>query len=177
MTQYLRRLAGTALAVAALTPALTSAVTTLAATPAQAAHAAHARTAATRVVTARIAPAHTAPAPVRHVLPRPDGPTDDELAGSAAGAGREHPGRPADEPANPETVLASRPLPMRPRPVEQIAPPRTQPPPSAAPPAQALGTGPNERAADLAAHILPLGTGFALMGVGLGYMGMRLRRG
>ncbi|WP_150208803.1 hypothetical protein [Streptomyces venezuelae] len=45
------------------------------------------------------------------------------------------------------------------------------------PPAAALGTGPNARAADLAAHILPLGTGFALMGVGLGFIGMRLRRG
>ncbi|MEU6208606.1 hypothetical protein ABZ891_01635 [Streptomyces sp. NPDC047023] len=40
-----------------------------------------------------------------------------------------------------------------------------------------LGTAPNDRAADLAAHILPLGTGFALMGLGLGYMGVRLRRG
>ncbi|MYT19969.1 hypothetical protein GTW69_06640 [Streptomyces sp. SID7760] len=41
----------------------------------------------------------------------------------------------------------------------------------------AIGTGRNERAADLAAHILPLGTGFALMGLGLGYLGMRLRKG
>ncbi|NEC93337.1 hypothetical protein G3I71_48170, partial [Streptomyces sp. SID12501] len=41
----------------------------------------------------------------------------------------------------------------------------------------AIGTGPNERAADLAAHILPLGTGLTLMGLGLGFMGMRLRRG
>jgi hypothetical protein len=44
-------------------------------------------------------------------------------------------------------------------------------------PVTALGTGPNERAADLAAHLLPLGTGFALMGIGLGYLGARLRRG
>jgi hypothetical protein len=41
----------------------------------------------------------------------------------------------------------------------------------------ALGTEPNDRAADLAAHLLPLGTGFALMGLGLGYLGARLRRG
>ncbi|WP_411103582.1 hypothetical protein [Streptomyces sp. cmx-4-9] len=44
-------------------------------------------------------------------------------------------------------------------------------------PAHAIGTGPNERAADLAAHMLPLGTGLAMMGVGLGYLGMRLRKG
>ncbi|MFC6984528.1 hypothetical protein [Streptomyces cirratus] len=41
----------------------------------------------------------------------------------------------------------------------------------------ALGTGSNDRAADLAAHMLPLGTGLALMGLGLGFIGVRLRRG
>ncbi|WP_406366710.1 hypothetical protein [Streptomyces sp. NBC_01546] len=73
--------------------------------------------------------------------------------------------------------MASRPLPVRPhpRPEPPEPPPRVAPtPPSAV---TALGTEPNERAADLAAHILPLGTGFALMGLGLGYMGMRLRKG
>ncbi|WP_168724326.1 hypothetical protein [Streptomyces sp. A1547] len=107
----------------------------------------------------------------------------EELAGSAAGVGREHPGRPAAEPANPDTVLAARPLPVRPhhrpagqKPVPPVppVPPSPPSPPSAV---TALGTGPNERAADLAAHILPLGTGFALMGLGLGYLGMRLRKG
>ncbi|WP_405941997.1 hypothetical protein [Streptomyces sp. NBC_00207] len=111
-------------------------------------------------------------------------PSDDgyrELAGSAAGVGRERPGRPAGEPANPELVVAARPLPVRPqaRPTHP-APPPTPPPPAVAPspPGQvtALGTEPNDRAADLAAHILPLGTGFALMGLGLGYLGVRLRR-
>ncbi|WP_406387206.1 hypothetical protein [Streptomyces sp. NBC_00211] len=128
----------------------------------------------------------------------------EELAGSAAGVGRERPGRPAAEPANPETVLANRPLPARPqhRPahpadprqvprVPQVAPVPQVPPvphvphvppvpqalPSPPPVVTAIGTGPNERAADLAAHILPLGTGFALMGLGLGYLGMRLRKG
>ncbi|MFD7032030.1 hypothetical protein ACFWAR_28780 [Streptomyces sp. NPDC059917] len=165
MTQYFRRPAGTAPGPAASPLALTAfavlALTCLApAAPALAAP-----------------PAYAVPAPVRYVLPGYDGPEDDELAGSVAGAGREHPGRPAAEPANPETVLASRPLlPVRPRPVEQVAPPRAEPSPPPEPAAQALGGGPGGRAADLAAHILPLGTGFALMGVGLGYMGVRLRR-
>ncbi|WP_158709914.1 hypothetical protein [Streptomyces katrae] len=116
----------------------------------------------------------------------------EELAGSAAGVGRERPGRPAAEPANPDTVLAARPLPARPHhrptgqkpvpPVQPVPPvppvPPVQPVPPSPPSAvTALGTGRNERAADLAAHILPLGTGFALMGLGLGYLGMRLRKG
>ncbi|MFD9304633.1 hypothetical protein ACFWCB_18590 [Streptomyces sp. NPDC060048] len=98
----------------------------------------------------------------------------EELAGSAAGAGRERPGLPATEPPNPEAVLVSRPVPVRPRP-EPARP--VLPTPSATALVGALGTEPNERAADLAAHMLPLGTGFALMGTGLGFMGMRLRRG
>ncbi|MCX5377273.1 hypothetical protein [Streptomyces sp. NBC_00091] len=105
----------------------------------------------------------------------------EELAGSAAGVGREHPGRPAGAPVGPEFVALSRPV----RPVHPVPPPQVRPepvtPPSAVPsppgPVTALGTEPNERAADLAAHLLPLGTGLALMGLGLGYMGMRLRRG
>ncbi|MCM9080704.1 MULTISPECIES: hypothetical protein [Streptomyces] len=122
--------------------------------------------------------------PPRHVA-APASPDDpyEELAGSLAGVGREHPGRPAGEPADPELVVAaSRPLPARPRtepaprptprPTTVVAAP--SPPPTVV---RALGTGPNDRAADLAAHILPLGTGFALMGLGLGYLGLRLRRG
>ncbi|MBT2472734.1 hypothetical protein J7E97_34015 [Streptomyces sp. ISL-66] len=98
----------------------------------------------------------------------------EELAGSAAGAGRERPGRPATEPPNPEVVVAARPVPVRPHTEPALPVPAT---PSAPAAISVLGTEPNERAADLAAHILPLGTGFALMGLGLGYMGMRLRRG
>ncbi|MFG2711275.1 hypothetical protein ACGFX2_12025 [Streptomyces goshikiensis] len=109
----------------------------------------------------------------------------EELAGSVAGAGRERPGWPVAEPANPETVLASRPLRLRPRQEPAEPPPPTRPARPVAPspspepshPAFAQGTEPNGRAADLAAHILPLGTGLALMGLGLGFMGMRLRRG
>ncbi|WP_329382543.1 hypothetical protein OG625_19690 [Streptomyces sp. NBC_01351] len=120
-----------------------------------------------------LAPAwHLGPAAPRASAPAPDD-TPQELAGSAAGVGRDRPGRPVGEPANPELVAAPRPLPVRPR-TEPQEPPRTEPTPPAA--ISALGTEPNERAADLAAHIMPLGTGFALMGLGLGYLGMRLRR-
>ncbi|MFE9930206.1 hypothetical protein [Streptomyces sp. NPDC005533] len=121
-------------------------------------------------------------------LPAPPTPSDEahrELAGSFAGVGRERPGRPVGEPANPELVVAARPLPVRPhtRPTPPAPPPPPPPPPAVASSPRdphgevtALGTEPNDRAADLAAHILPLGTGFALMGLGLGYLGVRLRR-
>ncbi|MGW7437804.1 hypothetical protein [Streptomyces sp. NPDC054849] len=134
------------------------------------------------LVAAVLAPAASAYAgplaPARHSPARPAG--DDpyeELAGSVPGVGRERPGRPAAERANPELAVASRPLPVHPR-ARRTAPPTTAPTPPAPPTAviRAIGTEPNDRAADLAAHILPLGTGFALMGLGLGYMGMRLRR-
>ncbi|MER6387689.1 hypothetical protein ABT236_04335 [Streptomyces sp. NPDC001523] len=169
----------------------------------------------------------------------------EELAGSAAGSGRERPGRPVAEPAGPMAVPVTRPLrPERPALPERPGHPerrehpehpdlrdgaaerpgsaqrparperpglrerpelrdRTRPPSAHARPqasevpapsrresvakptpeptgssaVEALGTGPNERAADLAAHLLPLGTGFALMGLGLGFMGVRLRQG
>lgn len=127
----------------------------------------------------------------------------EELAGSAAGVGREHPGRPVGEPpaadaASPRPVRHARP-PERPHqdpagphrdPAgphrdsvsphrESSAPHRASPSPAPghSPGVNALGTEPNERAADLAAHMLPLGTGLALMGLGLGFMGMRLRQG
>ncbi|MFD5408861.1 hypothetical protein [Streptomyces nojiriensis] len=120
----------------------------------------------------------------------PDDPYE-ELAGSVAGVGRERPGRPVGEPANPELTVASRPLPVNP-PRAEPTPPTPPTPPQAPPPRPTgavaapsppsavvtdLGAAPNDRAADLAAHILPLGTGFALMGLGLGYLGVRLRRG
>ncbi|MFD3545628.1 hypothetical protein ACFWUW_08390 [Streptomyces sp. NPDC058655] len=121
-------------------------------------------------------PAHSRPAG------GPD-PGHGELAGTAAGAGRERPGRPVGDRVNREAMVATRPLPVRPPnrpspPPPPSPPPRPRPEPTAVAtgPVTALGTGPNERAADLAAHLLPLGTGFALMGVGLGYLGVRLRR-
>ncbi|MFE9631771.1 hypothetical protein [Streptomyces sp. NPDC006463] len=128
-------------------------------------------------------PAPAAPAPALDDVPED---VREGLAGSAAGSGRERPGRPATEPANPEMLVASRPLlPVRPphleppahpaHPAHPDAPQVAPTPPEAV--VRAIGTEPNDRAADLAAHILPLGTGFALMGLGLGYLGVRLRRG
>ena len=129
--------------------------------------------------------AHALPPALSSGFGAPAAPDDDpsdegpgKLAGSAAGVGRERPGRPAGAAAavHPEVVAASRPPALRPR-TQPIAPPRPRPASSPPPAVNALGTEPNERAADLAAHLLPLGTGFALMGVGLGYLGMRLRKG
>ncbi|MFE5536991.1 hypothetical protein [Streptomyces sp. NPDC056492] len=244
MTQRLRArrwLAGAAVAAAALSPAAPAASAASASTARAAAPPPAGRVAAVRfpapVLPGR-APAAAPKADETDPGADPDPVADvpheayEELAGSVAGVGRERPGRPAAEPANPETVLAARPLvpvgphdrpalpadpalPARPahpadpahpvgpgrpdgpghpvgpgRPVgpgHPVAPGRPDGPASAqpvAPPAPspppvvtAIGTGPNERAADLAAHILPLGTGFALMGLGLGYLGMRLRKG
>ncbi|ARE75564.1 hypothetical protein B6R96_17675 [Streptomyces sp. Sge12] len=76
--------------------------------------------------------------------------------------------RPRTEPTPPPNAVAPS---THPTPPPQADPQR---PPSVV---TALGTDANDRAADLAAHILPLGTGFALMGLGLGYLGVRLRRG
>ncbi|MFB6824978.1 hypothetical protein ACFCXA_25750 [Streptomyces virginiae] len=135
-----------------------------------------------------LAPSRHVTAPASPASPTPPEVPYEELAGSLAGVGREHPGRPVGEPANPELVVASRPrAPVRPHTRTEPSPrPTTSssggtddvtaplPPPSVV---TALGTGTNDRAADLAAHILPLGTGFALMGLGLGYLGVRLRRG
>ncbi|MFI8101444.1 hypothetical protein [Streptomyces sp. NPDC086023] len=99
-------------------------------------------------------------------------PADGELAGSAAGAGRARPGRVMEEPL-PEVLLPAA------RPVPEAEAPKPQPPrpePSEAGMVSALGADGNDRAADLAEHILPLGAGLTLMGLGLGFMGMRLRR-
>ncbi|MFJ3962265.1 hypothetical protein [Streptomyces sp. NPDC090036] len=126
------------------------------------------------LVPARHAPARHAAAPATQ-----DDDPHEELAGSVAGVGRERPGRPVGEPANPELMAASRPLPVRPRtePTARPLPTTAVAAPTPQEVVSALGTGPNDRAADLAAHILPLGTGCALMGLGLGYLGVRLRRG
>ncbi|MFE7099869.1 hypothetical protein [Streptomyces erythrochromogenes] len=173
-------LACAALAAAALAPAASVYAGPL--TPAHPDRAPAHRTLAHRAVTPLAAqPAHLA-------TDEGDDDGSEELAGSAAGVGRERPGRPAGEPADPELLIASRPLPVRPRtepapPLRPSAPPPPRPS-AAAPTARddstaldtALDTGPNDRAADLAAHMLPLGTGFALMGLGLGYLGVRLRR-
>lgn len=91
-----------------------------------------------------LAPAwHLGPAAPRASAPAPDD-TPQELAGSAAGVGRDRPGRPVGEPANPELVAAparcrsgrapsrrNRRGPSRPRPRRSArwAPSRTNGPP------------------------------------------------
>ncbi|WP_405448324.1 hypothetical protein [Streptomyces erythrochromogenes] len=189
-----RWLACAALAAAALAPAASAYAVPL--TPAHPDRAHAHRATAHRAVAERAAPLAARPA---HITTDEGDEADarhEELAGSAAGVGRERPGRPVGEHADPELLIASRPLPVRPR-TEPTPPPEPSPPlppkPSAAAPTArdnatgldtggdtaldtALDTEPNDRAADLAAHILPLGTGFALMGLGLGYLGIRLRR-
>ncbi|MCY0924644.1 hypothetical protein OTB20_00095 [Streptomyces sp. H27-H1] len=169
---YARALRWTAGAAMATTTLLISAPAHAGPAPLVRAHAhahASAGAAAHTAASARSAPSADA-APAADVADR----AFEDLAGSAAGAGRERPGRPVGEPANPETVLAARPVPARPRTEPTLPAPATSPPPEVI---GALGTGPNERAADLAARMVPLGTGFALLGLGLGFMGMRLRRG
>ncbi|MER5869686.1 hypothetical protein [Streptomyces sp. NPDC002044] len=171
-----RLLACAALAAAALATAAPAAHALTAPAPLGAPAAAGATAAATAAVGATALAAVPAGGGPGDEPPheRPDHAYGD-LAGSAAGAGRERPGRPAADPVNREAMVASRPLTVRPR-TRPAAPPK--PPPAPTPHATtALGTAPNERAADLAAHLLPLGTGCALMGVGLGYLGARLRRG
>ncbi|MFI8262311.1 MULTISPECIES: hypothetical protein [unclassified Streptomyces] len=191
MTQRLRAqrwLAGAAVAAAALSPAAPASSAVSAASAAASSPAG--RAAAVRPLAEALPGRAPAAAPKTDDAdpdPVADVPHEayEELAGSAAGVGRERPGRPAAEPANPETVLAARPLlparphhrPAAPQPVQPVQPVQPPPPPSPPPVITAIGTGPNERAADLAAHILPLGTGFALMGLGLGYLGLRLRKG
>ncbi|WP_042801216.1 hypothetical protein [Streptomyces sp. C] len=188
MTRRLRppyRTAGAALAAAAL----------LAAAPASA------TPARTPTVAAPALPGRAAWAHLPAVAAGVPQEAYEELAGSVAGVGRKHPGRPADALPDPGLAVAARPVrpapPARPLQPAQERPepvaPRPDPvtSPSAAgtapgtahatahatAPVTALGNEPNERAADLAAHLLPLGTGLALMGLGIGYMGVRLRRG
>ncbi|MFI0978081.1 hypothetical protein ACH4SP_13925 [Streptomyces sp. NPDC021093] len=97
----------------------------------------------------------------------------ERLAGRRAGVGRVRPGR-APEPEAVRPVTAYVPVaPPAPRP--QDATPRT--------PETARGTHPPRSLRQASARpytpgvrALPLGTGIALVGLGLGFLGMRLRR-
>ncbi|MER7764818.1 hypothetical protein [Streptomyces sp. NPDC097619] len=105
-----------------------------------------------------------------------------QLAGSAAGAGRVRPGRPGLDEAVPVAVAPAAPVVERaPRPPARppAQPPEDPPevaPPSSPPLAAGWGADRDGRAAELAAHLVPLGAGLTLMGLGLGYFGLRLRR-
>ncbi|MEI5098843.1 hypothetical protein RB200_09485 [Streptomyces sp. PmtG] len=114
-----------------------------------------------------------APAYAAEPLPAPSAAYYDEvsLAGTRAGEGRARPGR--AEPLDVPDPRAWRPLPPPPR------EPRPDPPPSADA-ADAAGafrrhaaTGPPIPGL----RVLPLGAGLVLIGLGLGFLGLRLRRG
>ena len=78
-------------------------------------------------------------------------------AGSGAGVGRAHPGR---------GVAPVVEVPVAPA----VVPAVVQVPEAAPGPAQ-------PRRGGVVLEVLPLGAGFTLMGVGLGFIGLRLRRG
>ncbi|WP_051852335.1 hypothetical protein [Streptomyces aureocirculatus] len=126
--------------------------------------------------------AQPAAAPVAPPTPSPSAPAPyygtGSLAGSGAGEGQQRPGR--GEPESVPDPAVWRPLPPPPREVRR--PEGTRPPPSVAVPS-VPGTAdePRERAAEGPAfpglRVLPLGAGMVLIGLGLGFLGLRLRRG
>ncbi|APY87310.1 hypothetical protein DCW30_10750 [Streptomyces alfalfae] len=114
------------------------------------------------------------PPPVAHaVAPTPIGPLtfDDETAraGSRAGEGRERPGG-----VNPR-------LPDPPPPPPEPSPyvPAHEMPPAAAAHRDAVPGAEREPAGPVlpGLRVLPLGGGLLLIGLGLGFLGLRLRRG
>lgn len=117
------------------------------------------------------------------------------LAGTVAGEGRTHPGR-GEEPSEEASPSPAPPVRPSPRPrvrrgsglpppgdvradgAEPPAPPAR--PPLRPPPAAAVraddGRGGPARTPDPVLRVLPLGTGMALTGLGLGFFALRLRR-
>nr|WP_237330710.1 hypothetical protein [Streptomyces sp. BA2] len=96
-------------------------------------------------------------------------------AGSAPGEGRARPGR--DEPAPPDATST----PPR-RPPRQVPPPVSTPAPAVQPLGQATTASDTTRrtAAEPVLpglRVLPLGSGLVLIGLGLGFFAVRLRRG
>ncbi|MGA4840741.1 hypothetical protein [Streptomyces sp. G45] len=93
---------------------------------------------------------------------------ESSLAGSRAGEGRPRPGR-AEPPAVPDPA-AWRPLPPPP------PPKRPEPPPPAADAAEPVGARTATGPPFPGLRVLPLGAGLVLIGLGLGFLGLRLRR-
>ncbi|MEU1307495.1 hypothetical protein ABZ419_01125 [Streptomyces cinnamoneus] len=114
----------------------------------------------------------------------PPTPGAGRLAGTVAGEGRRHPGRETDDETRSDREDADQP----PRPAAPRAPsPSSAPrPPGGAAPAHQPARerarepvrDPARRAdpADRVIRVLPLGTGMALTGLGLGFLALRLRR-
>ena len=97
---------------------------------------------------------------------QPAGSQAGSQAGSLAGIGREHPGRPLEG-------VVPVPVPVA-VPVEPVvaAPVIATTPDAGAPP----GQGRAEAGSEVVLEVLPLGVGLTLMGAGLGFIGLRLRR-
>ncbi|MFF0745076.1 hypothetical protein ACFYVL_32220 [Streptomyces sp. NPDC004111] len=129
---------------------------------------AHAATPAAPAVPGTPGDPAAAPAPYVTAEPGPG-----RLAGRRAGAGRVRPGRaPEPEEAHPVPAYVPQAVPpprQQPRRPATPRPERESPAPArlrqAAPPPAPLGFEP-----------LPLGAGIALVGLGLGFLGMRMRR-
>ncbi|MEV5509185.1 hypothetical protein [Streptomyces orinoci] len=108
-------------------------------------------------------------------------PDEGRLAGTAAGVGRPHPGRAMDPSEAAEEDNPEREAPSSPGPSRVPTPPPTRAP---APPAAARldgaagdrGTQQQPPPPRRVLRILPLGTGLALTGLGLGFFALRLRR-
>ncbi|MFI9238978.1 hypothetical protein [Streptomyces sp. NPDC053079] len=132
-------------------------------------------------------PEPTAPAPsvpvsattATTVFPSsPPSPGAGQLAGTVAGEGRRHPGRPESPPVEPPR---SRPRPSPGSaeagdgagPVVQVTQAPSHVPGGAA---RARGHARSAEPADRVMRVLPLGTGMALTGLGLGFLALRLRR-
>ncbi|MFD9489749.1 hypothetical protein [Streptomyces sp. NPDC059991] len=118
------------------------------------------------VVTPPGTPAYAAGDPAPPAAPSP---LDQRLAGNRAGEGRARPGRP------PQT------LPYVPdesaQPIADAFLSPTPPPPSAEP-AVASKSQPSRLSttSDLRVHVLSMGAGLTLTGLGLGFLALRLRR-
>ncbi|MBO0652304.1 hypothetical protein J1792_05725 [Streptomyces triculaminicus] len=101
----------------------------------------------------------------------PPSPGAGDLAGTAAGAGRRHPGRAAEP--SPATSAEAEGRKAAEEPVPKPAPPR-------APARRAAPERPRHEASgadrERVMRVLPLGTGMALTGLGLGFIALRLRR-
>ncbi|MFE6399703.1 hypothetical protein [Streptomyces alboflavus] len=175
MTSRLRgalRAAGPPVLLALLLPAGPGTPTAHAAPAALSALAAPATPDAPTAPTAPPAP----PAPLTTPSPTASAPYygTGSLAGSRAGEGRLRPGR-AEPVAVPDPAVW-RPLPPPPREVRRPERPR-----ATTPVEPGSADAPRERAAEGPAfpglRVLPLGGGMVLIGLGLGFLGLRLRRG
>ncbi|MEU3500395.1 hypothetical protein ABZ726_06370 [Streptomyces hundungensis] len=114
---------------------------------------------------------------------------DQHLAGSRAGEGRTRPGRTAQDflPDATDAMASDEAVPGRepaePPPAADVPPPEPPPPTPARTPGGTLPPGRHHRSpqalsgnSDLRVHVLSMGAGLTLTGLGLGFLALRLRR-